>query len=175
MRPALLAPKGRNTIAQGNALGREAAWDSGARKGRDNLRRGQGRISPLQGEPACFRPLPQGVALGYRISPLQGERASFRPFPQGVALGYRISPLQGEPACFRPLPQGVALGYHISPLQGEPASFRPLPQGVALGCRISPLQGILQLRSSAFICGSFPPTVFLSLRPSTAHRRTART
>jgi hypothetical protein len=66
------APKGRDSIAQGEALGGDAPMTLKALKGRDNDAARPGRCALLGLANGAGPPLPQGFALGYRVAPLRG-------------------------------------------------------------------------------------------------------
>ena len=64
------APKGRNSTAQGNALGKRVGINAEALKGRNPA--SIGPLSPFQGYRSRDGLSPQGVALGFPILPLRG-------------------------------------------------------------------------------------------------------
>jgi hypothetical protein len=65
------APKGRDAIAQGKALGEGLRWSSKPRRGTI------ARLLRPFGAVRSISPNSQGVALGYRMAPLRGFGNSF--------------------------------------------------------------------------------------------------
>jgi hypothetical protein len=71
------APKGRNKLAQGNALGVEAKHGTQALKGRNN-RSPPRVVAPLQGVKPSRIPPSQGVALGFLVPALRAEELPYK-------------------------------------------------------------------------------------------------